>query len=259
MWPSVILWLSYFVLYGVLYFQIFVWIVFMYRHILQTVSTIHNWQEKEEERLRREFLLDGKQVLPKQETELFDSNIITPGTEFMFRLSKELQTYIHLRMKNNPGWTNVKVNFCLDLNSAYYTNHVFVVDECKWSFLLYQVLLSDSSVPGEGEHKIFSFIRLQRTFPEYDPNTRHCVYGLVCIVIYPAFLLNSGNWKVRRTFKFLTMNSVTFITMSPLCLLVTVMQDADLIMLALATHEIHFSILREVRYSICHYMLFFMS
>lgn len=53
--------------------------------------------------------MEGKQLFPKQESEVSDSNVITPGTVFMQELSKSLQSYIDQRLINDAGWKDLKV------------------------------------------------------------------------------------------------------------------------------------------------------
>jgi 5'-3' exoribonuclease 1 len=102
------------------------------------------------------------------ETKIFDSNCITPGTEFMEMVGKHIRWFIRKKVKEDPLWRDMEVIF------------------------------SGHDVPGEGEHKIMQYIRDQRALPNYQPNMRHCMLGQDADLIMLGLVSHEPHFTLLR-------------------------------------------------------------
>jgi 5'-3' exoribonuclease 1 len=121
-------------------------------------------------------MAEATKDLPKQSNEdgtvggpdVFDSNCITPGTEFMAKVSDLIKYFIRKKIKEDPIWHNLKIIF------------------------------SGHEIPGEGEHKIMEHIRMMRTQPGYQANTRHCIYGQDADLIMLGLVTHEPHFTILR-------------------------------------------------------------
>lgn len=117
------------------------------------------------ENAREKAIKEGVEM-PKEEP--FDSNCITPGTEFMAKLSQQLRYFVNKKVSEDADWQGC------------------------------EVVLSGHEVPGEGEHKIMEYIRNAKAQPNYNQNMRHCLYGLDADLIMLGLLSHDPHFCLLR-------------------------------------------------------------
>ncbi|KAI5299944.1 galactokinase, partial [Ascosphaera pollenicola] len=122
---------------------------------------------EEQKRLGASSKIDAE-LMEEVVQKTWDSNVITPGTPFMDILSASLQYWVQYKLNTDPAWEKMKI------------------------------IISDATVPGEGEHKIMEFIRSQRSCSEHDPNTHHVIYGLDADLIMLSLATHEPHFRVLR-------------------------------------------------------------
>ena len=123
---------------------------------------------------REQFM--GKEM-PETDKTRFDSNCITPGTDFMLKLSLAMQKWVDYKIKTDPFW----------MNGA-------------------QVIVSGPDLPGEGEHKVMDFIRDSRDAyhrgedkGHYQPGWTHVLYGLDADLIMLGLVTHEPNFMLSAS------------------------------------------------------------
>ena len=86
----------------------------------------------------------------------------------MCRLHDQLKYFISMKISTDTLWQNVTV------------------------------ILSGHETPGEGEHKIMDYIRFEKSKPGYDPNIRHCLYGLDADLIMLGLCTHDPHFSLLR-------------------------------------------------------------
>ncbi|CAK76108.1 unnamed protein product (macronuclear) [Paramecium tetraurelia] len=99
-----------------------------------------------------------------QKNETYKNNQFSPGTEFMTQLNQQIKFYIERKYSEDPKFKNLKIIF------------------------------SGCDVPGEGEHKLLSFIRNLQC----DPNSVHMIYGADADLIMLGLLTQLKNVLIIR-------------------------------------------------------------
>ena len=111
--------------------------------------------------------------------DIFNSDCISAGTEFMYNLSIYMNNYIEDKKKTDTIWGDI------------------------------QVLFTGSDVPGEGEHKILEYVRNYKSSNEYQNNTRHCIYGLDADLIMLSLITHEPNIVILREDSYLMRKKAT--------------------------------------------------
>lgn len=123
-----------------------------------------------QQRQRRFMATEEQMNVPSEieDSDVFDTNCITPGTDFMEHVNNIIQYYISLRISTDPVWKKVVV------------------------------LYSSHRCPGEGEHKIIDYLRQTIANGTYDDNDHTMCYGGDADLILLTLTLHKNNINIIR-------------------------------------------------------------